>query len=176
VASIAARIAVGIAYNPVEDVERPQLRPTFEVNVYTPAEVLALVDAADNDQDRAILITAAFTGLGLGELVALRWRDVDLDRRVLRVCGSWSGTELLPKNGKVRSVPLAPQVLASLRASSDQPTGDARVFPSADGHDLDRSALRHGVRLGHGRPVEQVHRQRGDPGALRAHGVPDAVA
>jgi hypothetical protein len=37
----------GITYNPVEDVERPQIRPTFEVNVYTPAEVLALVTAAD---------------------------------------------------------------------------------------------------------------------------------
>jgi hypothetical protein len=30
-----ARRVWGITYNPVEDVERPQLRPTFEVNVYT---------------------------------------------------------------------------------------------------------------------------------------------
>jgi integrase len=60
-------------------------------------------------------LTAAFTGLRLGELVALRWRDVDLERRVVRVCGSWSGTELtLPKNGRVRSVPLAPQVINAL--------------------------------------------------------------
>jgi integrase len=110
-----ARRVWGITYNPVEDVERPQIRPTFEVNVYTPAEVLALVTAADNDQGRAVLLTAAFTGLRLGELVALRWRDVDLERRVVRVCGSWSGTELtLPKNGRVRSVPLAPQVINAL--------------------------------------------------------------
>jgi integrase len=69
-----ARRVWGITYNPVEDVERPQIRPTFEVNVYTPAEVLALVTAADNDQGRAVLLTAAFTGLRLGELVALRRR------------------------------------------------------------------------------------------------------
>jgi integrase len=138
-----ARRVWGITYNPVEDVERPQLRTTCEVNVYSPPEVLALVDTADNDQDRAILITAAFTGLRLGELVALRWRDVDLERRVVRVCGSWSGTELtLPKNGKVRSVPLAPQVLAAMRHLSDEPAGDELVFPGADGDYLDRSALR----------------------------------
>jgi integrase len=133
----------GITYNPVEDVDRPQLRPTYEVNVYTPAEVLALVAAADNGQDRAILVTAAFTGLRLGELVALRWRDVDLDRRIVRVCRSWSGTELtLPKNGKVRAIPLAPQVVASLRSLRNEQALDGLVFPGAGGQYLDRSALR----------------------------------
>jgi integrase len=139
-----ARRVWGITYNPVEDVERPQLRPTHEVNVYTPAEVVTLVAATDSEQDKAILLTAAFTGLRLGELVALRWRDVDLERRVLRVCGSWSGTELtLPKNGKVRSVPLAPQVAESLRTIGGVAVPlDRLVFPGAEGHYLDRSALR----------------------------------
>jgi integrase len=89
-------------------------------------------------------LTAAFTGLRLGELVALRWRDIDLERRVVRVCGSWSGTELtLPKNGKVRSVPLAPKVVALLRSICGLPVSlDGLVFPGAEGHYLDRSALR----------------------------------
>jgi integrase len=148
-----ARRVWGITYNPIEDVERPQLRPTFEVNVYTPAEVLALLAATDNLQDRAILITAACTGLRLGELVALRWRDVDLDRRVLRVCGSWSGTELtLPKNGKVRSVPLAPHVLTSLRRITDQPTAESRA-PCTTGR---CGCVRSGPRTRHGRTDSPV--------------------
>ncbi len=107
-----ARKVWGITYEPVDDVERPYVKPSLDIDEYSPAEVLALVAAAASDQDAAIFLTAAFTGPRLGELVALRWRDVDLQRSVVRVRGSWSGSELsTPKAGRVRSVPLAPQVM-----------------------------------------------------------------
>jgi integrase len=137
-----ARKVWGITYDPVDDVDRPYIKPSFDLDVYSPAEVRALVAAAAGEQDAAIFLTAAFTGLRLGELVALRWRDVDLDRRVVRVRGTWSGTELsTPKTGEVRSVPLAPQVVGAL-ARLPAPGDDALVFAGADGWYLDRSALR----------------------------------
>jgi integrase len=72
----------------------------------------------------------------------LHWRDVDLARRVLRVRGTWSGTELsTPKTGRVRSVPLAPRVVDAL-AQLPAPSQEALVFAGADGNYLDRSALR----------------------------------
>jgi integrase len=137
-----ARRVWGITYDPVDEVERPYVRPSFDIDVYSPGEVLALVAAAASEKDAALFLTAAFTGLRLGELVALRWRDVDLERRVARVRATWSGTELsIPKAGKVRSVPLAPQVVRAL-ADLAAPDQDALVFAGEGGWYLDRSALR----------------------------------
>ena len=69
----------------------------------------------ESEQDGAIFLTAAFTGLRRGELVALRWRDVDFPARRIRVSGSFAGGQLTtPKSGKLRSVPLAPDVAAAL--------------------------------------------------------------
>ena len=42
-----------------------------------PVEVQAVARAAESEQDGAMFTVAAFTGLRLGELRALRWRDVD---------------------------------------------------------------------------------------------------
>ena len=137
-----ARKVWGITHDPVDDVEPPYIKPSLDINVFSPTQVLALVAAAASEQDATIFLTAAFTGLRLGELIALRWHDIDLQRRVVRVRGTWSGTELsTPKTGRVRSVPLAPQVAEAL-AGLPGPDQDALVFAGADGNYLDRSALR----------------------------------
>lgn len=77
----------------------------------------------------------------MGELLALKWRDVDLAGRVLRVHGSWSELEVtVPKTGKVRSVPIAPQIAEALTALRPA-VADGLVFRGERGY-LDRSALR----------------------------------
>jgi integrase len=132
--------------NPAATLEKPiQRRRTIALDVFSPAEVMALVRAADEEQDAAIFLTAAFTGLRRGELVALRWRDVSFAGQYLRVTASYTERELsTPKSGKVRSVPLAPEVaqaLARLSQRGQWTSEDDLVFPGFGGGYLDASAL-----------------------------------
>ena len=78
-----------------------------------PAEVEAVLAAAVETpgplalRDRALLELLYASGLRVGELVSLDWRDLDLAARVLRVMG---------KGGKERMVPFGVPAADSLRA------------------------------------------------------------
>lgn len=99
-----------------------------------------------NEQDAAFFLVAGFTGLRLGELLALHWSDVDLERRILSVSRSMSaGEESSTKSRRSRSVPLADQATAELERLRERPHFTARtdyVFCRPDGGPLDRSAVR----------------------------------
>ena len=141
-----ARKVWALTTNPVQGVEKPPQSRTGDIAVFSPEEVWALVRAAASDQDAAIFLTAAFTGLRRGELLALRWRDVDFAGSVIRVRASYhEGILSTPKSGKVRSVPLAPDVAEFLAKLSQRRlfTGeDDLVFVGETGGHLDGSALR----------------------------------
>jgi integrase len=136
----------GLPINPVASIEHHPVRITGDIDVFSPEEVWALVRAAASEQDGAIFLTAAFTGLRRGELIALHWRDVDFTGSVLRVRSSYAGGALTaPKSGKVRSVPLAPEVAQALAKLSRRELfteEDDLVFPGELGDFLDGSALR----------------------------------
>jgi integrase len=141
-----ARRVYGLPANPVADVEKPRTRRSGDIDVYSPEEVMALVRAAASEQDAAIFLTAAFTGLRRGELIALRWRDVDFAGQVIRVRASFTEGQLTtPKSGKVRSVPMAPDVAEALARLGQRERGtadDDLVFLGDWGGYVDASALR----------------------------------
>ncbi len=141
-----AEVVYGLEANPLSLVEKHPLRSSGDIQVFSPEEVWALVRAASSELDAAIFLTAAFTGLRLGELLALRWRDVDFAGSVIRVRASYSTGQLTtPKSGKVRSVPMAPDVASALARLGDRGefvSDDDLVFPGIFGTYLDDSALR----------------------------------
>ncbi len=138
----------GLLVNAAREV--PKLRERYDPDQYdffNPEEVEQLVSAAASEPDAAIFLVAAFAGLRMGELLALRWRDVDFDGESLHVYGSYSlGTLTEPKSGLARTVPMAEQVLAMLRAHKRRAADAGRedlVFPAERGTGyLDGSALR----------------------------------
>jgi integrase len=149
----------GLTANPVARVERRPNGRRPNIDVFSKEEVMALVAAA-NERDGVIYLAAAFTGLRRGELLALRWRDVDFANAAIHVRRSLSdGAEGPPKSGRERTVPMMDEVAQALArlARRERFTGDDDlVFCNSTGGHLvgrvvsrdfhaarDRAGLRH---------------------------------
>jgi len=91
----------------------------------------------EDHRDSEAVRVAAYSGLRLGELLALRWRDVDWTGSALTISRSLSsGIEGTTKTGQVRRVPMADQAAAALDRLSqreDFTSPDDYVFCNALG-------------------------------------------
>jgi integrase len=141
-----ARTQGWIEQDPTSAVEPQQVRYSGDYDYYSHEEIHSLLRAAAHEQDAAIYLTAAMTGLRRGELIALRWRDVDFPGHAIRVRANFSFGQLVtPKSGKVRSVPMVPDVAQALALLSQRElftSDDDPVFAGPAGGHLDASALR----------------------------------
>jgi integrase len=70
--------------NPADAVKAPRPTPE-EMRPLSPDEAHKLMDAAHGDKLEALYILAVQTGMRQGELLALKWEDVDLNRGVVHV-------------------------------------------------------------------------------------------
>src|ERR1700691_4542630 len=106
--------------NVARHIELPGKPESAEIRFLEPLEVRALAEAAVDgpyrEIDRAMYLTAAMTGLRQGELIALRWRDVDWLAARIRVRQNYVlGRFGTPKSRRsTRSIPMADQVAAEL--------------------------------------------------------------
>jgi integrase len=123
--------------------------------IATVVEVFALADLMPA-RFRAFVLAAAFSGLRWGELIALRRRDVDLDKPAVRVprkfaqLTSGAVVEGPTKSAAgVRTVALPELMLADLRSHMDahvKPGPDALVFVGEKGGVLKRGNWRRSVK------------------------------
>jgi len=89
-------------------------KPEFDFLSFDEADRLV---AGAKDEWRTMILLALRTGLRQGELIGLRWEDVDLVAGRLMVRQNVvRGRVGPPKSGKPREVPLSPEALAALKA------------------------------------------------------------
>lgn len=97
--------------------------------------------AAAPPEHKAMLTLALKTGLRLGELLALKWEDVDLKAKKLIVRRSlWQDEEGSPKSGRSREVPLSDAAAEAL-ATHRHLRGDY-VFCNEKGERLSHSEVK----------------------------------
>ena len=140
------------ARNPVAPVDKPARQTSDpDIRYLDDAELGALLRVVPEDRrgatERVLYLTAAMTGLRQGELLGLRWRDIDWAAARVRVRRSYVRGEFgTPKSRRSsRSVPLADRVAGELerhfQASAYQGDDDLVFCHPETGGPLDRSRL-----------------------------------
>ena len=95
--------------NPLARVSK-KTEPRGRVRYLADEERTRLLDACRNSESSRLYLIVLFaltTGMRRGELIGLRWQDIDLERRVAVLHNT--------KNGDRRSVPIVPEVAELLR-------------------------------------------------------------
>jgi integrase len=148
-----------IPRNATEAVKPPQ--PTREeMHPLTPEQAKLLLQAAHESGDRleALYVLAIHTGLRQGELLGLKWDDVDLDdgslqvRRTLAITKYGSVFTSPKTSGSRRSVKLTQRATEALRSHLERQLGEidrvgslwsenGLIFASETGEPLDRRAV-----------------------------------
>jgi integrase len=132
----------GLERNPAaaDLVDRPNVNYSGEFRTLDAEQLASLIRHAASEQDAVLYLAAAHSGLRQGELRALRWRDIDFAADRIHVrhsarIGAANGVKA-PKSGRVRSVPMVPQLAGALAKLGQREhfTGDEDlVFGNAVG-------------------------------------------
>lgn len=118
-----------VSRNEVRAVELPQYQRK-EIRPWTPDEATAFLDATGRHRLHAAFVLLVFYGLRRGELLGLRWCDVDFDKHRMRIRQSLQdlkhgrGPTIGPLKTKAsrRDLPLSPMITAVLLAHRQQTT------------------------------------------------------
>ncbi len=119
------------------------------VKAFAADELRAFLEAASGSPGGDLFRLMAFTGVRLGEALALRWEDVDLVRRQLHVRRGWTRSQIQPtKSGHERAVDIPTLLVDELRrqdAASKKAAlaaGEPRapwILPSSAGSPIDHN-------------------------------------
>jgi integrase len=118
----------------VADTVKPPRPAPKEMHALSANETRKLLEAAGGDRLEALYILAVHTGMRQGEMLALRWQDVDLENAVVSVRRTLtrSGGKVAfgePKTNKSRrSIRLSSQAVEALRSHLERQLRDMEIL------------------------------------------------
>ena len=110
-----------LARNPADRADPPK-ESTAEMSVWTPEQLGTFLDSVRTDRLFAAWLMAAMTGMRRGELLGLKWSDLDLEAgavsvRQIRTVAKYRVVTFTPKTEKGRrTIALDPHTVAALRS------------------------------------------------------------
>lgn len=136
-----------IEHNPLRDAERPRDpgEGKKEIKVLTPEEINSFLDKAASQKYRTLFLLGIMSGARQGELLGLKWTDLDLAENQLHVQrtytkGRFFNTKTRTSN---RRVDLGPAVIGELRKwKLACPPGELDlIFPNEEGNPINYSNM-----------------------------------
>ncbi len=131
---------------PPEELAKLRVRQVSVPKAYDDATFEALVVAAaeEGPEHLALFLVGGETALRVGEIIGLEVRDVDSQRRTIRVERSVSPTGEVtpPKNGEPRTLSMTERLAAALKPLVEGRGKGAPLFEGRDGDRISRSTIR----------------------------------
>ncbi len=137
------------SYNPVRDAERPKDQGQInkkKIRVLLPSEIKVLLDAEDDQKYRTLFMLAIMSDARQGELLGLKWSDVDWDNNQIHIQRTfnnqkWYNVKTATSN---RRIDLGPAMIAELKKwkVACLPNRLNLVFPNEEGQPLNNSNMR----------------------------------
>lgn len=152
----------------VADAVEPPRPPRQEMRVWTAEELASFLQAARRSRYYVAFVLLSSTGMRVGEVLALRWEDVDLQAGLARVVRTYSYTgkgyrieEPKTESGR-RSIALPPAVVDLLRRHKTEQAAHRLMVGSAwEDNDLvvctafGKPILQHNLRMAFHRIIER---------------------
>ena len=129
--------------NPARDAERPTDKGKEvkdKIRILTPAQIQALIEKLDSQKYRTLILLAIMTGARCGELLGLKWSDLDMVNNQIRIQRTFNGGRFFDTKtkGSKRNIDLSPKIMLELKKwkLACPPNDLDLVFPNEAGQPI----------------------------------------
>jgi len=133
-----------IQTNPAKCIKKLKERKK-EMKILSKEEINILIESSKNTSQQAytLIMTAVFTGMRQGELLALTWKDIDFANNNININKTvYAGIVTTPKTeNSVRKIAMCKSLKKVLQEWKLKSTNDNLVFPNKKGNYIDKKNL-----------------------------------
>jgi len=139
-----------ISYNPLADAERPRGRGTSgdrkkKIRILTRDEIKDLIEAVKDQKYRILFMLAIMSGAQQGELLGLKWSDIDWKRNQINIQRTFNNQAWYEPKTKAsgRRIDLGPAVISQLKKwkLACPPNELMLVFPNEAGNPMNHNNM-----------------------------------